>query len=122
MQATTNNEFIVYSRRKKKTHEDVEQGTHPEPVIEFEPNPDSKEINSGNNEPISSELDDLDLPIVKRKGVRSCTNHPIYNYISYKNLSPGYQTFISSLSDIKVPNTIQEALKITKWKVGEKNC
>ena len=30
----------------------------------------------------------LDIPIVLRKGIKSCTKHSVCNYVSYKNLSP----------------------------------
>ena len=30
---------------------------------------------------------DLDRPIAKRKGVRSCTQHPLRNYLTYTSLS-----------------------------------
>ena len=40
----------------------------------------------------SSNLDEYDpshdIPIALRKGTRSCTKHPICNYVSYENLSP----------------------------------
>ena len=63
----------------------------------------------------NSKDNELNLPIAKRKGVRSCTNHLIYNFISYKNLSPCYQAFVTNLMDIQIPNNIQEALQISKW-------
>ena len=63
----------------------------------------------------NSKDNELNLPIAKRKGVRSCTNHLIYNFISYKNLSPCYQAFVTNLMDIRIPNNIQEALQIPKW-------
>ena len=49
------------------------------------------------------------------KGVRSYTNL-IYNFISYKSLSPGYWAFVTSLTDIWIPNNIQESLQIPEWK------
>ena len=35
----------------------------------------------------SNDLDDLDQPIALRKGVRSCTQHPISNHVSYGKLT-----------------------------------
>ena len=32
--------------------------------------------------------DNLDIPIATRKGVRSCTQHPISKFVSYGRLSP----------------------------------
>lgn len=56
--------------------------------------------------------------------MRTCTSHPIYNFVSYKSLSPGFQPFITKLDEIQIPNTIQEALKVPKWKatISEENC
>ncbi|KAL6342675.1 hypothetical protein AAG906_013081 [Vitis piasezkii] len=50
------------------------------------------------------------------QGVRRCTDHPIGNYVTYEGLSPSYRAFATSLDDTQVPNTIQEALKISEWK------
>ncbi|RVW15029.1 Retrovirus-related Pol polyprotein from transposon RE2 [Vitis vinifera] len=49
-------------------------------------------------------------------GVRRCTDHPIGNYVTYEGLSPSYRAFATSLDDTQVPNTIQEAFKISEWK------
>ena len=50
------------------------------------------------------------------KGVRSCTLHPISHYVSYDRLSPDFRSFVSKLSNIEVPKTVEEALKIPEWK------
>ena len=41
---------------------------------------------SSSKNPSDSKIDDLDLPIASRKGVRSCTKHPMSNYVSYDKL------------------------------------
>lgn len=46
---------------------------------------------------------DLDIPIALRKGVRLCTQHSIYNFVSYDGLSPKYQAFVANLSNVKIP-------------------
>ena len=61
------------------------------------------------------------MPISKRKRVRSCINHQIYHFSSYKSLSPSYRAFVTSLTDIRIPNNIQEALEIPKWKTTIKD-
>ncbi|RVX00220.1 Retrovirus-related Pol polyprotein from transposon RE1 [Vitis vinifera] len=61
-------------------------------------------------------IDDSTLPIALRKGVRRFTDHPIGNYVTYEGLSPSYRAFATSLDDTQVPNTIQEAFKISEWK------
>ena len=64
----------------------------------------------------SSDLSgDLYLPIALRKGVRSCTQHPISKYVSYKKLSPKYAAFTANISAIEIPSNIQEAMKDKRW-------
>ena len=55
------------------------------------------------------------MPIALRKGIRTCTNHPISRFVSYDRLSPSYHAFVSVLDSIQIPTTIQEALKHPEW-------
>ena len=73
------------------------------------------------NSNISQLNDDLDLPIALRKGVRACIEHPIGNFVSYEKLSPSYQAFVSSIDNIQIPKTIQEALMDPQWKGAVKD-
>ncbi|XP_024019688.1 uncharacterized protein LOC112091089 [Morus notabilis] len=57
----------------------------------------------------------MNQPIAHRKGVRSCTQHPLRSYISYSNLSPKFQAFVTSLDKIRIPNSVYEALTVSKW-------
>ena len=61
-------------------------------------------------------MPDIDLPIAVRKGVRSCTQYPISNFVSYDSLSPSYRTFLSSLNSISIPQGWKEAIYDPKWK------
>ena len=61
-------------------------------------------------------VDDSNLLIAIQKGVRSCTQHPLSKYVSYKNLSTVFRTFTSHLSCMEIPNTLQDALKVPDWK------
>lgn len=63
-----------------------------------------------------SKIADLDLPIALRKGVRSCTKHPMTNYVSYEKLSPTFLTFTSQLSSVEIPKNVQEALQVPEWR------
>lgn len=63
-------------------------------------------------------INDLDLPIALRKGVRKRTNHPIKKYVAYGKLTPMYRAFVSSLNLVQIPTNIYEALKYPKWKVA----
>ena len=62
------------------------------------------------------DLSDVDVPIALRKGIRSCTQHPISNFVGYDHLSQSVKALVTHLSDIEVPITIQEALKDAKWR------
>ena len=59
---------------------------------------------------------DLDLRIAVRKGVKTCTKHPLANYLSYHRLSRSHKSFLISLDAIVIPNTVEEALNDPKWK------
>ena len=87
---------------------------------ESDPSIESKKIPPGNtviDSSVTTNDDDLDLPIAVRKGVRSCTTrHPIANFISYGNLSPNYRAFVANMSTVEIPKTWQEAFKKTEWR------
>jgi len=52
-----------------------------------------------------------DFPIALRKGTKSCTKYPISHFVITKNLSMQQQSFLFAIDGIKVPTSIQEALK-----------
>ncbi|KAA0046033.1 cysteine-rich RLK RECEPTOR-like protein kinase [Cucumis melo var. makuwa] len=58
----------------------------------------------------------LDIPIALRKGTRSCTKHPICNYVSYDNLSPQFRAFTASLNSTIIPKNIYTTLECPEWK------
>ena len=58
----------------------------------------------------------LDIPIVIRKGIRTYTQHPLANFLSYQWLGSTYKAFTTSLSLESIPNTIKEALLDPRWK------
>ncbi|KAJ4703138.1 Retrovirus-related Pol polyprotein from transposon TNT 1-94 [Melia azedarach] len=111
-------ELRVYTRRNKtQERRDLQS---PEHNHESDPTIESHESSLGNPEsaPIEVPNNDLHLPIALRKGVRSCTSHPICNFVSYNGLSLGYHTFVSNLDKVQVPNSIHEALAIPEWKAA----
>ncbi|RVW26484.1 Retrovirus-related Pol polyprotein from transposon RE2 [Vitis vinifera] len=108
---------IRSTSKRKRRKEHFPQQTH-----EAEPSPNPSKL-PGNNAPdgtVDSELENdiLNMPIAWRKGVRSCTQHPIGNFISYDKLSPTFRAFTSSITEIQVPQNIQEAFKYPKWKAA----
>ena len=64
------------------------------------------------------DLSDLDAPITTRKGVRSCTKHSIAKYLSYQKMSNYHKPFLSNISNLHVPRTIQDALGDLGWKLA----
>ena len=86
------------------------------------PNPNSSSSDQPeNNESETSssqnqEIQELDLPIAQRKGVCSCTHHPIENFVSYNALSQPYRAFLSNLSNVNLPKSFEEAMKISDWR------
>ncbi|MCR2848127.1 hypothetical protein, partial [Heyndrickxia coagulans] len=57
-----------------------------------------------------------DRPIALRKGKRTCTQHPIQEFIAYDNLSHNHHALVSTFDEIQIPKSIQEALKIPEWR------
>ena len=112
-----NKELCVYSRRKVR---DIEINVQDKSYSNTHQSPLNLENHEGKDfvthELVSTTIDDLDLPIAHRKGVRSCTNHPIEKYVAYGKLTPMYRAFVSSLDLIQIPTDIYEALKDPKWK------
>ena len=95
----------VYSRRMQPALESLHAPTiHPDKGIE--------------NQTISTpnDISNLDLPIILRKEKRQCTQHPLSNFVSFDNLSSSYRAFVSRLSSIKIPKSVQEALSDENWK------
>lgn len=58
---------------------------------------------------------DSELPIALRKGVRSCTQHPICNFLGYSKLSPKFKLFTTNLDNIAIPRDIYHALQDDRW-------
>ncbi|RVW88342.1 Retrovirus-related Pol polyprotein from transposon TNT 1-94 [Vitis vinifera] len=115
-------ESIVDLWDKEHIQEETEKRALSQQTHEAEPGPNPSKL-PGNNAPdgtVDSELENdiLNMPIAWRKGVRSCTQHPIGNFISYDKLSPTFRTFTSSITEIQVPQNIQEAFKYPKWKAA----
>lgn len=59
---------------------------------------------------------DNDHLIVLRKGKRTCTNHLISNFVSYQALINPYRTFVNSVSFVKAPTSLKEAISKAKWR------
>lgn len=71
----------------------------------------------GNN--ASNPTNDDDLPTALRKGTRSCTNHPIQDYVSFGNLSSEYHAFVSKLDKSSPePKIVHEALQVPDWRAA----
>jgi len=53
----------------------------------------------------------LHVPIAIRKEVRSCTKHPVSNYLTYAKISPKYRAFTALIANVEIPTNIQQALE-----------
>ncbi|KAL4030573.1 hypothetical protein IC575_008819 [Cucumis melo] len=74
------------------------------------------EVEQGHTRKLDEYDPSLDIPIALRKGTRSCTKHPICNYVSYDNLSPQFRAFTASLDSTIIPKNIYTALECPEWK------
>jgi hypothetical protein len=100
-------ELRVYSRRQKaKTIPDAPCQTSD---LGLGTTPSTFDMNS-----VIFVVNDTNLSIVPRKGVRSCTHHLVSNFVSYQHLSSPYRSFVSKLSFVSVPRNLQEALSDPK--------
>ena len=71
--------------------------------------------NSGISKVLFPEKNTNGLPIALRKGVRSCTQHPIAQVVKYDHLSSSMRAFVAKLEEVIIPKTIEEALQKKEW-------
>ena len=103
-------ELRVYSRRPKPSTK--VQALMPL-VLDHESEPNNNPCETTTeivNDGVSFE--DLDLPIAVRKGKRSCTKHPISNYVSHSRLCSSFKVMTENMEKTEIPKNIQEAMKI----------
>uniref|UniRef100_A0A2N9EMG3 Integrase catalytic domain-containing protein n=1 Tax=Fagus sylvatica TaxID=28930 RepID=A0A2N9EMG3_FAGSY len=98
----------VYVRRR---HQDAPLVP---PQVESPPLPPSSASTSA--DPPLQSTSDLDLPIALRKSKRTCTDHPISNFVSFDHLSSSFKAFSLSVSSIVVPKSYREALSHPGWR------
>ncbi|KAK8952504.1 hypothetical protein KSP39_PZI004609 [Platanthera zijinensis] len=73
---------------------------------------------SATDAPDTEEPADLDLPVALRKGVRTCTLHPLAAVVSYDRLTSSRRAFALAISATTTPRSYQEALAIPHWKMA----
>ena len=100
----------VYTRRLPHQRTEV---TTVWPCQESEPRSENE---SGNSSISSNRSPESDLPIAIRKGKRSCVKYPISLVVSNSKLSSSFITFTTNVSNVQIPNNIQEALNVPEWK------
>ena len=59
-------------------------------------------LDSAQKNPTQVVFENLYLPIALRKGVRSCTMHPISHFVSYKGLSSPFRAFTTNISYVEI--------------------
>ena len=91
------------------------------------PNAPTSTLEQGENQLSTEPSLENDLPIALRKPTRSSNvparlkdyvghKYDIANFVSYKNCSPFFQSFIASLDAISIPNDWKSAKEDLKWK------
>jgi hypothetical protein len=85
------------------------------PQVASPPLPPSSASTSA-DPPLPPSTSDLDLPIALRKSKRTCTDHPISNFVSFDHLSSSFKAFSLSVSSIVVPKSYREALSHPGWR------
>ena len=80
--------------------------------------PDGSSSSSKGSVPPASAPNDLHLPVALCKGTRSCTLHPISNFVHYDRLHPTYRAFSLSVTTESIPRSHVEALRIPHWKAA----
>lgn len=86
-------------------------------------NPDMNQQETSINSPVQQnpspgheQAADLDVPIVLRKPSRSCEPYRMEDFVYYGSISDRYRAFITTLDNIKIPNTVEEAFKYPEWR------
>ncbi|KAG6521936.1 hypothetical protein ZIOFF_019070 [Zingiber officinale] len=103
--AQSSPDIITYKRRRHKQEPPMDRLVESDALA---PDP-MKQLSSSVEPTAPLNMNELDLPVVVRKGVRSCTQHPISNHVSYSRLSPSYHAFVSQLSNHAIPSSYYEA-------------
>jgi len=100
---------IQYQGRQKQPNSIQEELQSFEPRVSS-PSIDTLEpLENSLNSNCETDLDDLSIAL--RKGTRSCTKYPISHFVTTKHLSMQHQSFLSAIDAIRVPTSVQEALK-----------
>ncbi|XP_058006678.1 uncharacterized protein LOC131182065 [Hevea brasiliensis] len=60
----------------------------------------------------------IQLLNILRKGVRTCSKHPISNFISYDSLSPPYRAILLSVFSVSITQDWKKACLDPKWKAA----
>lgn len=96
---------VESSKTLMQNHESNQALENEAPTGNMIPNPKHVSVNITNN----------DIPSAIRKGVRTCTHHPIERFVSYKKLLTSYRSFVAAVDNIEIPRNIQEALQKPEW-------
>ncbi|KAG6525257.1 hypothetical protein ZIOFF_015211 [Zingiber officinale] len=105
--AQSSPDIITYKRRRHKQEPTIDRLVESD-ALAYDP---VKQLSSSVESTAPLNMNELNLPVAIRKGVRSCTQHPISNYVSYSRLSPSYHAFVSQLSNHAIPSSYYEARK-----------
>ena len=110
---------IVYERKYLNQRKEINAS-----LPSHESNPSQDQESSSNSQTMLDKIsqpcsnspnessNDLDVPIVVRKGNKFYTNYPMSRVVSYKNISSSFFTFTSQFSYVEIPKNVQGALRV----------
>lgn len=100
----------VYSKREKEKEKDKPPSQASSQEASLNPSPEVGIVFSSSVSPSFPSFDDVDVLIVICKGVRSCTQHPIFNFVSLSHLSFSFRSFSLGLSSVFISRNELDAL------------
>ena len=100
---------------KKKFHQTTRENPT---ILEGQSSTSSNTQSPGISNSIPIVDNDLDIPIALGKGVRTCTEHPVANFLTYYKLYEKHKAFISKITNQFVPRNVQEAFTHSDWRTA----
>ncbi|EOY25443.1 Cysteine-rich RLK (RECEPTOR-like protein kinase) 8 [Theobroma cacao] len=67
---------------------------------------------------LETQPSELDIPMALRKGVRTCTQHSISNYLYYSQQSKAFRALIEKIERDEIPKNVQEAFEKPEWRAA----
>ncbi|XP_073290971.1 uncharacterized protein [Primulina huaijiensis] len=99
--------------------QEIPRGTQTPNCQELSPDEVTESTEEGNIPGNSSDpLSDIELPIALRKHHRTRSSNEQADFLYYGKLSANFRAFLSKIDDVRVPNTVHEALEDPAWRAA----